>query len=159
MGKGDEAASDAKGETDLLIDLTKHFIKPDQFDGIHILDNKFEKVEGAPNFRQVPGFPIYGTGQPTKDGLIKILKKAKNGEDRQTIFWFLMRQEPVVYVNGYPFALRHQDKPHGNLEIMFSPTQIKSIGDNLAQTIRERVNQSGTQTLKIHVDKEFSENP
>ena len=73
MGKGDEDASDAKEETDLLIDLTKHFIKPDQFDGIHILDDKFEKVEGAPNFRPVPGFPIYGTGQPTKDGLVKIL--------------------------------------------------------------------------------------
>ena len=28
------------------IDLTHHDIKPDMFEGIHVLDDQFEKIEG-----------------------------------------------------------------------------------------------------------------
>ena len=53
-----------------VLDLTNHIIKQDQFEGIHILDGSFEKVEGAPNFRKIQGFPIFGTGQPTENAMV-----------------------------------------------------------------------------------------
>jgi hypothetical protein len=34
----------------------------------------------------------------------------------QTILWFNMREEPVVYVNGRPFVLREQQRPMKNLQ-------------------------------------------
>ena len=57
---------DAEEETP-FIDLSNHYIKPDMFDGIHVLGAEFEKIDGAPNFRQIFGFPVFGTGQPTED--------------------------------------------------------------------------------------------
>ena len=64
------------------------------------MDEKHEKIEGAPNFRQITGFPVsyfrtqqlvfstlkyivqvYGTGQPTEEGMVAILNKAKEGKD------------------------------------------------------------------------------
>ena len=56
-----DARNDVKEEIPFL-DLSNHWIKPDMFDGIHILDDSFEKIEGAPNFRQIPVFPVFGTG-------------------------------------------------------------------------------------------------
>ena len=111
------------------IDLSDYDIKPDMFDGIHILEDNFEKIEGAPNFRQLKGFPIFGTGQPTEAAMVEIINKAKEGAGRENVkvlnyfshflillffvkvFWFTMRQEPIVYVNGAPYAPRHPEKP------------------------------------------------
>ena len=90
------------------IDLTHHDIKPDMFEGIHVLDEKFEKIEGAPNFRHLKGFPVFGTGQPTEAAMVEIINKAKEGvgKDNAKVYWFTMRQEPIVYVNGFPYAPR-----------------------------------------------------
>ena len=75
------------------------------------MDDKFEKINGAPNYRHLRGFPIFGTGQPTEDAMIGILNKAKEGigKENSKIFWFTMRQEPIVYVNGCPYAPRDPD--------------------------------------------------
>ena len=50
-----EATEDKEDEDSSppTIDLTHHDIKPDMFEGIHVLDEKFEKIEGAPNFRHL----------------------------------------------------------------------------------------------------------
>ena len=34
------------------------------------------------------------------------------------MIWFNMRQEPVVYINNQPFAPRHPDHVHDNLEVI-----------------------------------------
>ena len=86
-----------------IIDLSDYFVKPDQFEGIHILDEKIEKLTGAPNFRQLPGFPIFGTGQPTESAIMDIFKRTKNGKESPKVIWFKMRQEPVVYIDGTPY--------------------------------------------------------
>ena len=67
------------------IDLSDYDIKPDMFDGIHILEDNFEKIEGAPNFRQLKGFPIFGTGQPTEAAMVEIINKAKEGAGREGV--------------------------------------------------------------------------
>ena len=55
-------------------------------------------VEGAPNWRQVDGLPVYGVAVPTVDGAKRVLD-AVGGKQRPVI-WHSMREEPLVYVNG-----------------------------------------------------------
>jgi len=142
-----------------FIDLSKHFIKPDMFDGIHILDETFQKVEGAPNLRQISGFPVFGTGQPTEEAMVEIINKAKSGKENEKIFWFTMRQEPLVYVNGQPYAPRDPENPHVNLEIKMTVDQIEIVDRHLAKILKKRQTESGNNTIKIHRDEEFAENP
>ena len=142
-----------------FIDLSDYFIKPDMFDGIHILDESCEKIDGAPNFRQISGFPVFGTGQPTEDAMVAIINKAKSGDENQKIFWFIMRQEPLVYVNGSPYAPRDPENPHVNLELEMNISQVKTVDRHLAKVLKKRQAESGNDTIKVHKDEEFAENP
>jgi len=72
-------------------------------------------VEGAPNFRQVDGLPVYGVAIPTVSGLRNVLD-AVGGTSRR-VLWHSMREEPLVYVNGQPFVLREAERPFSNLEL------------------------------------------
>jgi len=154
-GEEDEENNEAPS----VVDLSNHFIKPDHFDGIHVLDEVFEKVEGAPNFRQIPGFPVYGTSQPTESGLVEIINKIKKGTQNEKIIWLNMRREPVVYVNGKPFAARAPEELHENLSLPLTDDEVKNVGSHLAKVIKKRLNASTDKTIKIHMDREFNENP
>ena len=61
-------------------------------------------IEGAPNFRQVPGFLVFGTGQPTKNGfklaLEHLLQTGNTGA--QSVLWTNMRQ---VFKSHYTLNL------------------------------------------------------
>ena len=59
----------------------------------------------------MPGFPVFGTGQPTMSGFERCLEPImkKYGEEKH-IFWCNLRQEPVVYVNEKPYSARDPDK-------------------------------------------------
>ncbi len=60
---------------------------------------------------QLPGFPVFGTGQPTVQGFSNCLEPIeKKYGDEKHIFWVNLRQEPVVYVNGKPYTGREPDK-------------------------------------------------
>jgi len=67
----------------------------DHFDKIQKLP---DKLDGAPNFRRVPGYKVYCCGQPTAAGFAAAINKAcgtiypKDGR----IIWINMRQEPVI---------------------------------------------------------------
>ena len=69
--------------------------------------------DDCPNWRSVPGFPVFGVGQPSEEGFDKIAEKMP----QETILWFNMRQEPVAYIAGQPVTPRKSINPHGNLEI------------------------------------------
>ncbi|QQP32373.1 Uncharacterized protein FKW44_024663, partial [Caligus rogercresseyi] len=57
--------------------------------------------------QELPGFPVFGTGQPTMKGFRKCLEPIiKKYGDEKHIFWVNLRQEPVIYVNGLPFTAR-----------------------------------------------------
>ena len=59
----------------------------------------------------MPGFPVFGTGQPTLPGFEKILEPImKKYGDEKIIYWANLRQEPVVYVNGKPYTARDPAK-------------------------------------------------
>merc|ERR1712012_116673 len=159
MGGEEAVVEEVEEPDDTPVDLSEFWVKPDQFKGIHLLDEKYEKIDGAPNFRQINGFPVYGTGQPTEEGMVAILNKAKEGKDGAKIIWFSMREEPLAYINGLPFAPRNPESPHSNLSDKLDIDQVKKVNLHLAKVLRRRQKESGNSTMKIHVDKEYSENP
>ncbi|XP_010245398.1 PREDICTED: paladin isoform X2 [Nelumbo nucifera] len=74
-----------------------------------------ERVEGAPNFREVPGFPVYGVANPTIDGIQAVIQRIGSSKGGRPVFWHNMREEPVVYINGKPFVLREVERPYKNM--------------------------------------------
>ncbi|CAM8934542.1 unnamed protein product [Rhodiola kirilowii] len=74
-----------------------------------------ERVEGAPNFREVPGFPVFGVANPTVDGIQSVLQRVGSSKDGRPVFWHNMREEPVIYINGKPFVLREVERPCKNM--------------------------------------------
>ena len=59
----------------------------------------------------MPGFPVFGTGQPTLAGFDKVMEPIiKKYGDEKIIYWANLRQEPVVYVNGKPYTARDPEK-------------------------------------------------
>ncbi|XP_065859945.1 uncharacterized protein [Euphorbia lathyris] len=74
-----------------------------------------ERVDGAPNFREVPGFPVYGVANPTVDGILSVISRIGSCKGGHPVFWHNMREEPVIYINGKPFVLREVERPYKNM--------------------------------------------
>ncbi len=81
-------------------------------------------VPGAPNFRGVPGdtIRVYGGAIATLEGVRRVLEEVGAGPDvpedapkRFSAVWHMMREEPVVYINGKPYVLREESRPFKNL--------------------------------------------
>jgi len=142
------------------MDLSEFPPKNDFFDNMVALDDKAEKIEGANNFRQVSGFPIFGTGQTTEDGFLKVLDKVKAihpEESTEKLIWFNMRREPVVYINGNPFAPRNPEDLHRNLDIDFSVDELENLEIHYTNILKGLAEKE--QTLKSYKDTAFAENP
>merc|ERR1719510_591332 len=127
---------------------------------MHVLKDE-GKIDGAPNFRQVNGFPVYGTAQPTEAALKTILEKLQGVKDksaeadqavRHNVAWFNMRQEPVIYINGTPFAPRVPGSLHENVELdSVMPTDdLVVLSKHFVNILNERSAADGT--LKVHKD-------
>ncbi|WVQ79454.1 hypothetical protein IAT38_001552 [Cryptococcus sp. DSM 104549] len=66
-----------------------------------------EGVRGAIGFRQIPGTPIYATGQPTQDAVSTILATVHEKFPKiSSVIWVCLREEPLVMINGSPYCLR-----------------------------------------------------
>ncbi|KAG0482268.1 hypothetical protein HPP92_010352 [Vanilla planifolia] len=74
-----------------------------------------DRVEGAPNFRSVPGFPVYGVANPTVDGIRAVFQRISGDRGSRPVLWHNMREEPVIYINGKPFVLREMERPYKNM--------------------------------------------
>lgn len=74
-----------------------------------------ERIEGAPNFREVPGFSVYGVANPTIDGIRSVIQRIGSLRAGRPVFWHNMREEPVIYINGKPFVLREVERPYKNM--------------------------------------------
>jgi len=153
-----EEQEEVEEELNPIIDLSGYFIKPDHFDGIHVLDEGLEKVDGAPNFRNIPGFPVYGVGQPSETGMEEIIKKIKK-DDNEKIIWINLRREPIVYINGYPFAARNPDNLHENIQVTPNDEEATVLGKHLARVVNNRSKETEDKSIKIHCDKEYNDNP
>jgi len=108
-----------------------------------------DKIEGAPNFRRVPGYKVYCCGQPTITGFEKALEKVCEKYPKDgPIIWLNMRQEPVVYVNGDPVCARPADKIGEYAELgNVTRASVKSDEEEFQRVLEGRAKADGK--LKI----------
>merc|ERR1719499_1472017 len=88
----DKPAEDVEAPLDPpCMDLSDFKPKVDHFEQIHALGEE-GSIPGAPNFRQVKDFPVFGCAQPTEDGMMKVLAMAPKGADDKPAktIWFNM---------------------------------------------------------------------
>ena len=93
--------------TKVIGQLNTCVMKVDHFKGIDILPPKFE---GAPNWRQMGDLLVFGSAQPTLEGIRNVLAHYK-GNSVSKLLWINMRTEPVVYVQNKSFAPRLKENP------------------------------------------------
>jgi len=91
--------------------------------------------ENAPNYRQVPGKPVHGVGQPTKQGFEDVLKHV-SGDKNKPVVWADMRAEAVIYIDGQPYNLRQlQGTGNTDLKKGASGEQLEAEEEKLKQSI------------------------
>ena len=66
------------------------------------------------NFRRIRDTNVFGTGQPSVDGIRNLLMTVLDDIPRQdneirTVLWINLREEPLVYVSGGPYCLRQRE--------------------------------------------------
>gem|GEM_PF-1339527 len=96
---------------------------------------KVKQHENAPNYRQMPGKPIHGVGQPTKQGFEDVVKHV-SGSKNKPVVWADMRAEAVIYVDGKPYNLR-QLQGGGNLDLKkgASAEELEAAEEKLKQSL------------------------
>ncbi|KAI9099760.1 inositol hexakisphosphate-domain-containing protein [Phlyctochytrium arcticum] len=68
-----------------------------------------DTIEGAANFRKVPGLNVYSVAQPTIQGVKNVLSVLEDDSPSITkVVWINLREEPLIYINGVPYVLRDQ---------------------------------------------------
>jgi len=92
--------------------LGDQIMKSDHWEGVEIIPLVFE---GCPNFRVVEGTQLFGCGQPSHEGLIKALGHLEQ-VGFEKVLWVNLREEPVTYMNGTPFAPRDRETLNINLD-------------------------------------------
>lgn len=101
-----------------------------------------ERIDGAPNFRQIPlieGKFVCGLAMPTKDAIARVLERigCVSGNGRRCL-WISMREEPVIFANGQPYVLRIVKDPVTNLE-------MTGIVSERVELMEERLKQEAIQ--------------
>jgi hypothetical protein len=93
--------------------------------------------ENAPNYRKVPGKPIHGLGQPTKQGFHDVLDHIDG--KKKPVVWADMRAEGVIYINGKPYNLR-QIKGFENVDFKkgASGEELENLEEKLKQQLLAR---------------------
>lgn len=152
----------------------KHVLMTDSFDEMIKLEDGTWKCAGAPNWRRLPGFPIYGTGQPNQADFEKCLEQVtKKYDEQKKVLWVNLRQEPALYVNGKPYSLRMNDSLNehivsheafeiNNMENSMA-SELKKCGetkyfsDKMGEHFREMQTDHQEQTLKIESVSVLSE--
>merc|ERR1712227_526848 len=117
------------------------------------LDHSRGCPDDLPSWRRVPGFPVFGVGQPSEAGLSKIPEKVS----KDKLIWFNMRQEPVVYVGGQSVTARKTAAPHDNLEVPGKAEDMDKLEEKLVKELE--VKKDGEGNIAVLSDKEDAENP
>ena len=130
-------------------------LKSDHFPGCQ--NKRLASMRGAPNFRDVPGLPVYGLAIPTAAGARAVLDAlgAASTPPRR-VLWHNMREEPVVYINGAPYVVREAGAPFANLEYTgIDRTRVESMEARLkADVLREAAAWDGA-VLVAHEAADF----
>ena len=108
-------------------------------------------LEGAPNFRAIPGLPVYGVAIPTAAGLRRVLDALGASRGRRRVVWVNLREEPVTYINGAPFVVREAARPFANLEYTgIDATRLEDMEARLRADVLREAGRCGGQVLVAH---------
>ena len=130
-------------------------LKSDHFPGCQ--NKRLASLPGAPNFRDVPGLPVYGLAIPTAAGARAVLEAlGASSTPPRSVLWHNMREEPVVYINGAPYVVREAGAPFANLEYTgIDRTRVESMEARLkADVLREAAAWDGA-VLVAHEAADF----
>jgi len=118
-----------------------------------------DKIDGAPNFRRVPGYKVYCCGQPTKDGFDKAIEKVCEKYPKDgPIVWINMRQEPIVYVNGNPVCARPPNKIGEYAELGgVTRASVKADEEEFLKVLESRASAAEGKIKVVDVTKKESE--
>ncbi|KAL0085283.1 inositol hexakisphosphate-domain-containing protein [Phycomyces blakesleeanus] len=104
-------------------------------------------LQGAPNFR-VAELSVYGVAQPTVIGLSSILALLHchpKSHTPQSCTWFLTREEPLVYLNGYPYVLRDYASPMQNMSTFLgiNAARLEKVEERLKDDVLKESKKMG----------------
>eukprot|EP00301_Raphidiophrys_heterophryoidea_P007460 c12888_g1_i4.p1 GENE.c12888_g1_i4~~c12888_g1_i4.p1 ORF type:complete len:770 (-),score=192.16 c12888_g1_i4:90-2399(-) len=137
--------------------MSSAVLKYDHFPGIHTLPTSLV-LPGIPNFRKIPGYPVYGSGQPTFEALSKILGHLRDTYGVDHLLWIQLRQEPVIYINGQSFSPRRRQLLNETLGFLnASRAHLAALQEDLVQAVRSRA-MSNSNTVTFFRDS-FGEHP
>jgi len=123
----------------------------DHFDTIQKLP---EGVAGVPNWRCVPGYQVYGCGQPTLAGFKAALEKLCGGNKSSAVVWINMRQEPSVYLNGSPVCARPPNKIGEYAELGdVTAAQLEKEEKEFLAEVQKRAGENGGKLKYLDVHK------
>ncbi|KAG8898129.1 hypothetical protein FRB99_007645 [Tulasnella sp. 403] len=111
-------------------------------------------VRGAINFRNVPGTNIYCLGQPTNDAIESVLRRVIEAHPQaEQVVWIALREEPIVYVNGYPYCLRSEASTLRNMKDYggISASRLEILEDRLKGDVIAELRNFG-QRLLLHTE-------
>ncbi|TPX58470.1 hypothetical protein SpCBS45565_g07990 [Spizellomyces sp. 'palustris'] len=75
----------------------------------HWMKEAQDTIEGAANFRKLPGLNVYGVAQPTIQGVKNVMHVLEeDSPSTRKIIWINLREEPLIYINGIPYVLRDE---------------------------------------------------
>ena len=109
-------------------------------------------IRGAVNFRRIRDTNVFGTGQPSVDGIRNLLMTVLDDIPRQdneihTVLWINLREEPLVYVSGGPYCLRQRELSLRNI------TDYSGITSERLAQLEERLRQDVIQELSASDNK------
>lgn len=126
-------------------------VMADHFDSIQKLP---EGVPGVPNWRVVPGYQVYGCGQPTLVGFSAALEKLCGGDKASPVVWVNTRQEPSLYLNGSPVCARPSNKIGEYAELgNVTASQLEKDEEEFLAVVKERAEENGGKIKYMDVHK------
>jgi len=95
--------------------------------------DRFREIRGeTPNLRKIDG--IYGLAQPTLKGMKQLLEKEAPKAGKIT--WVNLRSEAVIYLNKYPYSIKHKDNLRENYKLnTINPREVKVLEEQLKSEV------------------------
>lgn len=135
-------------------------LKFDHFENIHRLEIALV-TKDAPNFRKVPGFAVFGSGQPTVAAFKETVIYVRDVLGMDTIIWTNMRQEPVVYANGMSFTPREATRMNENMEFPgVTGEDLEKLQEDFITVLKKRAAPGGIDEGNVKYYKDtYAEHP
>ena len=94
----------------------------------------------APNYRQMPGYPVHGVGQPSRQGFHDMFRHLRQpGCEKTPVLWINTRAEAVLFIDGQPYNLRELSS---RLNLPYkegaSGEELERLEEQLKQLLIER---------------------